>query len=89
MDEIQNYTRLVVKQTEDVASSISEIDETALVVSEALNGQAEVAGDLAETISGTYERVKTFANNVSDINDSISQNNDVIISLTSSGSGNV
>lgn len=82
IDEIQNHTGLVVQQTSRVTNSIGEIDESALVVSAALTEQAAVADDLAGTINGTYERVKTFTLDISDINDSISQNNDVIISLS-------
>ena len=84
VDEIQIHTKDVVRQTEKVSTSISEIDEAALIVSSALTEQSAVAEDLAQTISSTYERVKSFAVNVSDIDDSIRQNNEVILSLTDS-----
>ncbi|MCP4337970.1 MAG: methyl-accepting chemotaxis protein [Desulfobulbaceae bacterium] len=84
IDEIKNFTGLVVKQTKNVSKSITELDESALVVSAALAEQSTVADDLAHTISGTYEQVKTFAVNISDISDSITQNNEAIISLSAS-----
>jgi len=84
IDEIQKQTHLVVQHTADVAKSVSELDESALVVSAALTEQSAVADELAGTISGTFAKVKTFTGNISDISESIRLNNDVIISLTSS-----
>lgn len=84
IDEIQSHTSNVVQQTNRIAESISHIDESALVVSAALTEQSAVADDLAGTINGTFDRVKSFAIDIYDINDSIKQNNEVILSLSNS-----
>jgi methyl-accepting chemotaxis protein/cell division protein FtsL len=84
VDEIQKHTALVVQHTEDVSKSVTELDESSIVVSAALTEQSVVAGELASTISGTYEKVKTFTENIADISESINSNNEVIGSLTSS-----
>lgn len=84
IDEIQQHTTQVVQHTEEVSRSITELDESSLVVSEALTEQSAVADDLAGTISGTYEKVRSFNERITDISESIDSNNDVITSLTSS-----
>ena len=84
VDEIQKHTALVVQHTEDVSQSVTELDESSLVVSAALTEQSAVADELAGTISGTYEKVRSFTENIADISESINSNNEVITSLTSS-----
>lgn len=84
VDEVQKHTSLVVQHTEDVSKSVTELDESSLIVSAALTEQSTVADELASTISGTYEKVKTFTENIADISESINSNNEVIGSLTSS-----
>jgi len=84
IDEIQSHTTLVVQHTQEVSSSIAELDESALVVSEALTEQSNVSDELASTISGTYEKVRSFNESITDISDSIDSNNEVINSLASS-----
>lgn len=84
IEEIQQHTGLVVQHTDDVAKSITELDEASLIVASALTQQSSVADELASTISGTYEKVKSFSDNLSDISHSIDKNNDVIASLTTS-----
>jgi methyl-accepting chemotaxis protein len=84
IDEIQNYTVQVVEQTSKVGEKVNLIDETALVISSALYEQSTVANELAGTINVTHERIRNFAHNIFDINESIRQNNEVIISLSAS-----
>ncbi len=84
IEEIQNYSGLVVSQTTAVADSIDRLDEAAVVVSAALTEQSAVADDLAATINGTYNQVAKFSGNLLDISESITQNNEVIISLSKS-----
>jgi len=84
VEEIQKHTSLVVQHTEDVSKSVTELDESSLIVSAALTEQSAVADELASTISGTYEKVKTFTENIADISESINSNNEMICSLTSS-----
>ncbi len=84
VDEIQDFTSKVVTQTKGVSESVLKLDDSALVVSAALTEQSAVADDLANTIGGSYEQMKKFAVNVSDISDSIGQNNEAIQSLSSS-----
>lgn len=84
IEEIQQHTGLVVQHTDDVAKSITELDEASLIVASALTQQSSVADELASTISGTYEKVKSFSDKLSDISHSIDKNNDVIASLNTS-----
>ncbi len=84
IDEIQKQTSLVVQHTGEVSRSVTDLDESSLVVAAALTEQSAVADELANTISGTYEKVRSFTENIADISDSIGSNNDVIISLVSS-----
>lgn len=84
IDEVQKHTNQVVHHTEEVSRSITELDESSLVVSEALTEQSTVADDLAGTISGTYEKVRSFNERIADISESIDSNNNVITSLNSS-----
>lgn len=84
VDEIQKHTVLVIQHTEEVSQSIVDLDESSLVVASALTEQSAAANELANTISGTYERIKSFTENITDISNSIDLNNNAIISLTSS-----
>lgn len=84
IDEIQAHTTRVVQHTKEVSRSITELDESSLVVSAALTEQSAVADELAGTISGTYEKVRSFNESITDISDSIDSNNEVINSLDTS-----
>lgn len=84
VDEIQQHTKSAVQQTSDVAGAITLLEESSLVVASALTQQASVADDLATTISITFSQIKSFTENVADINGSIQQNNDVIARLSGS-----
>lgn len=82
--EIQHHTDMVVENTEKVGSSIAELDQFTLSISAALTEQSAVAGDLAQTITNSYEQVKRFTDNINDISSTIDSNNKVIISMDES-----
>lgn len=84
VNEIQVHTEMVVENTEKVSSSIGELDEFTMAISTAITEQSAVAGDLAQTITNSYEQVKRFADNINDISTTIESNNEIIISMDNS-----
>lgn len=84
VNEIQYHTDLVVDNTDQVSSSIAELDQFTMSISAAITEQSAVAGDLAQTITNSYEQVKRFADNINDISSTIDSNNEVIISMDES-----